>query len=34
LLSEMKRSRAAEFTADCREKCLGCGICGHVELSN
>jgi radical SAM family uncharacterized protein len=34
LLKEKKRSRSAEFTADCREKCLGCGICGHVELSN
>jgi radical SAM family uncharacterized protein len=34
LRKELKRSRSAEFTADCREKCLGCGICGHVELSN
>jgi len=34
LTKEMKRSRLAEFTADCREECLGCGICGHVELSN
>jgi radical SAM family uncharacterized protein len=34
LVKEKDRSRTAEFTADCREKCLGCGICGHVELSH
>jgi radical SAM family uncharacterized protein len=34
LLEEMDRSRSAEFTADCRQECLGCGICGHVELSH
>ena len=34
LLKEKERSRSAEFTADCRQKCLGCGICGHVELSH
>jgi radical SAM family uncharacterized protein len=34
LLKELKRSRTAEFTADCREKCLECGVCGHVDLSH
>ncbi len=34
LLKELERSRTAEFTADCREKCLGCGVCGHVDLSD
>jgi radical SAM family uncharacterized protein len=33
LLKERERSRTAEFTSDCREKCLGCGVCGHVDLS-
>ncbi len=34
LIRERQRSRTAEFTADCREKCLGCGVCGHVDLSH
>ncbi len=33
LRRELKRSLTAEFTADCREKCMGCGVCGHVDLS-
>jgi radical SAM family uncharacterized protein len=33
LVAERARSRSAEFTADCREQCLGCGVCGHVDLS-
>ncbi|UCD57303.1 MAG: radical SAM protein, partial [Candidatus Hydrogenedentota bacterium] len=34
LLEERERSRTAEFTADCRDRCLGCGVCGHVDLSH
>jgi len=34
LRSELDRSRAAEFTADCRDNCLGCGVCGHVDISH
>jgi radical SAM family uncharacterized protein len=34
LLKELERSRSAEFTADCRDKCLGCGVCGHVDISS
>lgn len=34
LIKELERSRAAEFTADCRDKCLGCGVCGHVDISH
>lgn len=34
LLEELQRSRTPEFTADCRDKCLGCGVCGHVDLSD
>jgi radical SAM superfamily enzyme YgiQ (UPF0313 family) len=33
LLKERALSRSAEFTADCRQRCLGCGVCGHVDLS-
>lgn len=34
LLNELERARSAEFTADCREHCLGCGVCGNVDLSH
>ncbi len=34
LLMERGRSRSEEFTADCRDVCLGCGVCGHVDLSS
>jgi len=34
LLEERARSRSPEFTADCRERCLGCGVCAHVDLSS
>ena len=34
LLKELERSRTGEFTADCREECAGCGVCGHVDLSS
>jgi radical SAM superfamily enzyme YgiQ (UPF0313 family) len=33
LKKEAERSRQAEFTADCRAECLGCGVCGHVDVS-
>jgi radical SAM superfamily enzyme YgiQ (UPF0313 family) len=33
LLKERDRSLSAEFTPDCRENCLGCGVRGDVELS-
>jgi radical SAM family uncharacterized protein len=34
LRRERERARAAEFTADCRHECKGCGVCGHVDLSH
>jgi hypothetical protein len=34
LLEELGRSRTEEFTADCREQCLGCGVCAHVDISS
>ncbi len=34
LAGELERSRTAQFTADCRDECLGCGVCGHVDLSH
>jgi len=34
LLEELRRSRSEEFTADCREQCLGCGVCAHVDISS
>jgi len=34
LLEELRCSHAEEFTADCREQCLDCGVCGHVDLSD
>ncbi|MBI5116531.1 TIGR03960 family B12-binding radical SAM protein [Candidatus Poribacteria bacterium] len=34
LIQELEKSRSEQFTADCREQCLGCGVCGHVDLSH
>jgi radical SAM family uncharacterized protein len=34
LRSELDKSRTADFTANCREECLGCGVCGNVDLSH
>ena len=34
LTEELARSRSEEFTSDCRDKCLACGVCGHVDTSH
>ncbi len=34
LTEELARSRSEEFTSDCRDKCLACGVCGHVDISH
>jgi radical SAM-linked protein len=33
LLKEWKRALNGEITADCREKCIECGVCNHKEIN-
>jgi radical SAM family uncharacterized protein/radical SAM-linked protein len=33
LVREWERARAGKVTEDCRDKCLGCGVCDHQEVA-
>jgi radical SAM family uncharacterized protein/radical SAM-linked protein len=33
LVRERDRARAGTVTEDCRDKCLGCGVCDHKEVA-